>query len=226
MSQRPRIAEDGSFGSQGDHSLITDDKTAAWPTLPVARSSIKQTCIVPSVLGVTVFFTGLPGAGKSTLADALLLKFANVDRKRVNLLDGDIVRKQFSPELGFSKQDRDANIRRIGLAASEITKNGGIAVCAAIAPYDHTRKEVRAMIELVGGFVLIYLSTPLAVCEERDRKGLYAKARAGEITKFTGISDPYEVPTDSEMTIDASSVRPEAAAQDIVMYLSRHGFVV
>jgi sulfate adenylyltransferase len=143
----------------------------------------------------------------------------------VTLLDGDIVRKHLSSELGFSKEHRDINIRRIGFVASEITKNGGIAICAPIAPYDAIRKEVRALIESVGGFVLVYVATPLAICEQRDRKGLYAKARAGLISEFTGISDPYEPPTDAEVVVDAGALPPEEAAREVLLHLERQGYV-
>ena len=127
--------------------------------------------------------------------------------------------------MGFSKEHRDINIRRIGFVASEITKNGGIAICAPIAPYESLRSEARRMIEPGGGFCLIYVSTPLEVCEARDRKGLYAKARAGQIPQFTGISDPYEVPADAEVVIDTSQTTPEEAAQQIILHLEREGFV-
>jgi sulfate adenylyltransferase len=135
------------------------------------------------------------------------------------------VRKHLSSELGFSKEHRDINIRRIGYVASEITKNGGIAICAPIAPYDSTRKDVRAMIEPFGGFILVHLSTPVDVCEQRDRKGLYAKARAGILKEFTGISDPYEEPTDAEVTVDTAELSPEEGAQEIILHLEREGFV-
>ena len=143
----------------------------------------------------------------------------------VTLLDGDLVRKNLSKELGFSKEHRDINIRRIGYVASEITKNGGIAVCAPIAPYDAVRKDVRAMIEPTGGFMLVYVDTPIGVCEERDRKGLYAKARAGIIKEFTGISDPYEEPPDADLVIDTTALTPEEAAQQIVLHLEKEGYV-
>ena len=123
------------------------------------------------------------------------------------LLDGDLVRKHLSSELGFSREHRNINIRRIGCVAFEITKNRGIAICAPIAPYDVTRKEVRAMIEPVGGFIMVYLSTPVEICERRDRKGLYAKARAGILKDFTGISDPYEEPKDAEVVINTRRSR-------------------
>jgi sulfate adenylyltransferase len=136
-----------------------------------------------------------------------------------------VVRKHLSSELGFSKEHRDINIRRIGWVASEITRNGGIAICAPIAPYDSVRKDVRATIEPGGGFVLVHIATPIDVCEERDRKGLYAKARAGIVKEFTGVSDPYEEPADAEITIDTTEVTPEEAAQEIVLYLEREGFI-
>ena len=129
--------------------------------------------------GVTIFFTGLSGSGKSTIANALMTKFLEIGGRPVTILDGDLVRKHLSSELGFSKEHRDINIRRIGYVASEISKNGGIAICAPIAPYDATRKAVRAMVESGGGFILVHVATSIDVCEQRDRKGLYAKARPG-----------------------------------------------
>ena len=143
----------------------------------------------------------------------------------MTLLDGDVVRKHLSSELGFSKEHRDLNIRRIGFVASEISKNGGIALCAPIAPYAETRREVRTLIEAGGGFVLVHVSTPLEVCEARDRKGLYAKARAGILKEFTGISDPYEVPDDAEVVIDTSGVTAAEAAQQVILFLEREGYL-
>jgi len=144
---------------------------------------------------------------------------------QVTLLDGDLVRKHLSSELGFSREHRNINIRRMGYVASEITKNRGIAICAPIAPYDVTRKEGRAMIEPVGGFIMVYLSTPVEICERRDRKGLYAKARAGILNDFTGISDPYEEPKDAEVVINTAEVTPEEAAQAIMLHKEREGFI-
>jgi sulfate adenylyltransferase len=175
--------------------------------------------------GLTIFFSGLSGAGKSTIANVLMTKFLEVGGRPVTLLDGDLVRKHLSSELGFSKEHRDINIRRIGYVASEITKNGGVAICAPIAPYDATRKDVRGMVEPVGGFILVHLSTSVDVCEQRDRKGLYAKARAGILKEFTGISDPYEEPTDAEVRINTAELTPEEAAQEIVLHLEREGFI-
>ena len=175
--------------------------------------------------GFTVFFTGLSGAGKSTVAQVLLVKLLEMGGRPVTLLDGDIVRKHLSSELGFSKEHRDLNIRRIGFVAAEIAKNGGIAVCAPIAPYDSVRKEVRSMVEDRAGFVLVHMATPLEVCEARDRKGLYAKARAGLVREFTGISDPYEPPMDAEVVIDTTSVSAEDAAEMIIRYLEAQGYL-
>jgi len=155
----------------------------------------------------------------------LLVKFLEMGGRPVTLLDGDIVRKNLSSELSFSKEHRDLNIRRIGFVAREITKNGGIAVCAPIAPYDHTRKEVRHSIEATGGFILVHASTSLEVCEQRDRKGLYAKARAGIIPVFTGVSDPYEPPADAEIVLNTADMTPEEAAQEIILYLEKQGYV-
>jgi sulfate adenylyltransferase len=175
--------------------------------------------------GFTLFFTGLSGAGKSTIANVLLVKFLEMGGRPVTLLDGDVVRKLLSSELGFSKEHRDLNIRRIGFVASEITKNGGIAICAPIAPYDSVRKEVRAMVARAGGFVLVHVATPLEICEKRDRKGLYAKARAGLVPQFTGISDPYEIPEDAEVVIDTTRITAEEAAEKVFVYLKREGFI-
>jgi len=175
--------------------------------------------------GFTVFFTGLSGSGKSTIANALLVKLLENGHRRVTLLDGDVVRKNLSSELGFSKEHRDLNILRIGYVASEITKNGGVAICAPIAPYHTTRRQVREAIEAVGGFIEVYVSTPIEECEKRDRKGLYALARAGKIKGFTGIDDPYEVPENPEMVIDTQELSPELAAHRIIVKLESLGFI-
>ena len=175
--------------------------------------------------GFTVLFTGLSGSGKSTIANALMSKFLEMGGRPVTLLDGDLVRKHLSSELGFSKEHRDINIRRIGYVASEITKNGGIAICAPIAPYDQTRRDVREAIEPGGGFLLVHIATPLEVCESRDRKGLYAKARAGIMKEFTGISDPYEEPADADVVIDTTSVTAEESAQQIILHLEAEGYI-
>ena len=166
--------------------------------------------------GLTVFFTGLSGAGKSTLANALMYKLMEMEDRPITLLDGDVVRQHLSCELGFSKEDRDIHVKRIGYVASEITKHGGVAICAPIAPYSNTRRIVRNMIDQVGSFVEIHVSTPLSVCEERDVKGLYKRARAGKILEFTGISDPYEEPVNPEIIIDTSKASVEESSEIIL----------
>jgi sulfate adenylyltransferase len=213
-------------GTELRRHLNQGEKIPDWFTFPEVAAQLRRTHKPPLEQGFTLFFTGLSGAGKSTIANALLVKFLEMGGRRVTLLDGDIVRKHLSSELGFSKEHRDLNIRRIGFVASEITKNGGIAICAPIAPYDSVRKEVRAMVGPMGGFVLIHVATPLEICEERDRKGLYAKARAGLLQQFTGISDPYEVPTDAELVIDTTETTAHEAAERVFAYLEREGFVL
>jgi sulfate adenylyltransferase len=196
-----------------------------WFTYPEVVKELRKSFPPRHKQGVTIFFTGLSGSGKSTIANVLLTKFLEMGGRPVTILDGDLVRKHLSSELGFSKEHRDINIRRIGYVASEITKNGGIAICAPIAPYDSVRKQVREMIAPHGGFILVHVATPVDTCEQRDRKGLYAKARAGIIKEFTGISDPYETPTDAEVTINTADLSPEEAAQEIILHLEREGFV-
>jgi sulfate adenylyltransferase len=196
-----------------------------WFTFPKVADELRRTHPPRSKQGFTVFFTGLSGSGKSTVANVLLVKLLEMGGRPVTLLDGDIVRKNLSSELGFSKEHRDLNIQRIGFVASEITKNGGIAICAPIAPYDEVRQQVRATVEPLGGFVLVHVATPLEVCEQRDRKGLYAKARAGIIKEFTGISDPYEEPTDADIVHDTSEMTPEEAAHRLILHLEAEGYI-
>jgi sulfate adenylyltransferase len=197
----------------------------SWFTFPEVATELRRSYPPRAKQGFTVFFTGLSGSGKSTIANALMVKMLEMGGRPVTLLDGDLVRKHLSSELGFSKEHRDINIRRIGWTAALVTKNGGIALCAPIAPYDSVRKEVRSMVEPNGGFVLVHVATTLELCEERDRKGLYAKARAGVIKEFTGISDPYETPADAEIVIDTADFTPDEAAQEIILYLEREGYI-
>ena len=176
--------------------------------------------------GFTVFFTGLSGSGKSTVANVVAARLREDGAREVTLLDGDLVRQHLSSELGFSREHRNVNVLRIGWVASEITHHGGIAVCAPIAPYDDVRRQNRAMVEATGGgFVLVHVATPLEVCEARDRKGLYAKARAGEIAEFTGISDPYEEPGDAEVVLDTTDIEPEEAAEQVLVHLREAGWL-
>jgi sulfate adenylyltransferase len=212
-------------GTELRRRLMEGREIPEWFTFPEVAQELRRTHPPRQRQGFTVFFTGLSGAGKSTIANVLLVKLLELGGRPVTLLDGDVVRKHLSSELGFSKEHRDINIRRIGFVASEITKNGGIAICAPIAPYASVRQEVREMIEPVGGFVLVYAATPLDVCEGRDRKGMYAKARQGLIKEFTGISDPYEEPKDADLTIDTTDVSPEEAAQEIVLHLESLGYI-
>jgi sulfate adenylyltransferase len=172
--------------------------------------------------GLVVFFTGLSGSGKSTLARGLVDALLEDGRRTLTVLDGDVVRRELSRGLGFSQADRDLNVRRIGWVAAEVARHGGLAVCAPIAPYAATRAAVRAETEAVGDFFLVHVATPLEVCEQRDRKGLYAKARAGLIPQFTGISDPYEQPTDAQLVLDTST-EPLAASLDRLLAALRDG---
>ncbi len=212
-------------GTQLRQRLLDGREIPSWFTYPEVAVELRKTHPPRSAQGFTIFFTGLSGSGKSTIANVLMVKLLEMGGRPVTLLDGDIVRKHLSSELGFSKEHRDINIRRIGFVASEITKNGGIAICAPIAPYDRVRKEVRQMVEPGGGFHLVHLATPLEVCESRDRKGLYAKARAGIVKEFTGISDPYEAPDDAEVAINTAEMSPEEAAQAIILHLEREGYI-
>ena len=212
-------------GTELRQRLSEGREIPSWFTYPEVVAELRRSFPPRPKQGVTIFFTGLSGSGKSTIANVLLTKFLETGGRPVTLLDGDLVRKHLSSELGFSKEHRDINIRRIGYVASEITKNGGIAICAPIAPYDATRKHVRQLIEPFGGFVLVHIATSVEVCEQRDRKGLYAKARAGILKEFTGISDPYEAPADAEVTINTGDLSPEEAAQEIILHLEREGFI-
>jgi len=212
-------------GTQLRQRLNEGREIPPWFTYPEVVNELRRSYPPRHKQGLAIFFTGLSGSGKSTIANVLFTKFLEVGGRPVTLLDGDLVRKHLSSELGFSKEHRDINIRRIGYVASEITKNGGIAICAPIAPYDATRRYVRPLIEPYGGLILVHVATALEVCEQRDRKGLYAKARAGILKEFTGISDPYEEPRDAEVVINTAELTPEEAAQEIILHLEREGFV-
>lgn len=166
--------------------------------------------------GAVVFLTGLSGSGKSTIARALVERLQRADARPVTLLDGDDVRRLLSSGLGFSRQDRELNVRRLGWVASLVSKSGGVAVCAPIAPFESTRQEVRAMAEPVGSFVLVHVATSLEVCEARDRKGLYARARAGDVPDFTGIGSPYEPPLDADLVLDTATTPVDDAVDSIL----------
>jgi sulfate adenylyltransferase len=196
-----------------------------WFSFPKVVAELRRAHPPRHEQGFAVFFTGLSGSGKSTIANALMIKLLEDGSRPVTLLDGDIVRKNLSSELTFSAEHRDLNIQRIGFVASEITKNRGIAICAPIAPYARTRRLVREMISAHGGFIEVYVSTPLEVCESRDRKGLYAKARAGIVKGFTGIDDPYETPERAEVVVDTQDLSADLAAHRILITLEKLGYI-
>jgi len=196
-----------------------------WFSFPAVVSELRRTRPARARQGFTVFFTGFSGSGKSTIANALMVKLMEMGGRPVTLLDGDVVRKNLSSELGFSKEHRDLNIQRIGFVASEITKNGGIAICAPIAPYATTRRAVREMIEQYGAFVEVHVSTTIEECEKRDRKGLYKLAREGKIKEFTGISDPYDVPENPELRLDTENVEVDHCAHQVLLKLEQMGLV-
>ena len=196
-----------------------------WYSYPNVVAELQRAFPPRSKQGFTVFLTGLSGSGKSTIAKVLMVRFMEMCGRPVTLLDGDIVRKNLSSELTFSKEHRDLNVTRIGFVASEITKNGGIALCAPIAPYEEPRAANRELISRYGGYIEIHVATPLEVCEQRDRKGLYAKARKGLVKGVTGISDPYIPPANPELTIDTSRMTPAEAVQEIFLYLEEQGYI-
>ena len=196
-----------------------------WFSFPEVVGELRRRYPPRSRQGFTVFFTGFSGSGKSTIANALMTKLMEIGDRPVTLLDGDIVRKNLSSELGFSKEHRDLNIRRIGYVASEITKNGGIAICAPIAPYARTRRAVREEIEQYGAFLEVHVATSLEECERRDRKGLYKLAREGKIKEFTGISDPYDIPENPEVRLDTENVEVDHCAHQVLLKLEQMGLV-
>jgi sulfate adenylyltransferase len=205
--------------------MLRGEDVPDWVSFPEVLEKLSQVHPTRNRQGFTLFFTGLSGSGKSTLSRIIYAKLVEDGRRPVTLLDGDIVRQNLSSELGFSRDHRNLNIRRIGYVANEITRNGGVAICAPIAPYRDTRRAVRELIEENGAFIEIYVSTPLEVCESRDRKGLYAKARKGIIPEFTGVSDPYDVPERAELVIDTSDISPMEAVQQVLLYLLKEGYI-
>ena len=197
-----------------------------WFSYPEVTKELKKSRPPLDQRGFTIFFTGLSGSGKSTIANGLLIKFLEEGSRPVTLLDGDIVRTHLSSELGFSKEHRSLNVQRIGFVASEITKNGGIAICAPIAPYEHDRKINRELISKVGSFIEVFVNTSLEKCEERDSKGLYKLAREGKIKEFTGISDPYEEPKSPEIVINSDgSKSPQELVNIIFQKLTKMGYI-
>jgi adenylyl-sulfate kinase len=207
-----------------DRTIGVPDSTSPCP--PSIQEIVDRDLPAPAEQGLVLFFTGLSGSGKSTLARALMDKVLEQGSRSVTSLDGDVVRRHLSAGLTFSKEDRETNIRRIGWVAAEISRHGGLAVCSPIAPFDETRQQVRAMVEDAGGaFFLVHVATPLEECERRDRKGLYAKARRGEIPEFTGISSPYEEPEDADVRVDTTGRTIDDALDDVLDALAEAGYL-
>jgi sulfate adenylyltransferase len=212
-------------GTELRRRLVQGRELPAWFTPPEVAAELRRAFPPRAERGFTVFFTGLSGAGKSTIASALCAALRERTGRHVTLLDGDVVREHLSSELSFSRVDRDRNVRRIGFVAAEVTKSGGVAICAPIAPYDAARRDVRRMVGVDGGFVLVHVRTPIGICERRDRKGLYAKARLGLLPDFTGVTDPYEEPTDADLVVDGHGTSPQVVTGRIVEFLEEQGYV-
>ena len=212
-------------GTELRNKLDLGESLPEWFTYPEIEKELKKSIPEKTNRGFTIFFTGLSGSGKSTLANALLIKFLEEGTRPVTLLDGDLVRQHLSSELGFSKEHRSINVKRIGYVASEITKNRGIAICAPIAPYESDRQSNKELISQYGGYVEVFVSTPLEVCEKRDSKGLYALARKGVIKEFTGISDPYESPKNADIVIDSSIENPDILVDEIINKIKQLGYM-
>jgi len=207
-------------GTELRNILDQGNEIPDWFSYPEVAEELKRSRPALNKRGFTIFFTGLSGSGKSTLANGLLIKLLEEGNRPVTLLDGDIVRTHLSSELGFSKEHRSLNVQRIGFVASEITKNGGIAICAPIAPYEQDRKINKEIISKVGGYVEVYVNTSLEKCEQRDSKGLYKLAREGKIKEFTGISDPYEEPKSPDILINSDgSKSPEELVDQLFQKL-------
>jgi sulfate adenylyltransferase len=206
-----------------DDYLVKGRPLPAWFTRPETAAILAEVSPARAKQGFCLWFTGLSGAGKSTIADAAMVMLMERGRQ-VTMLDGDVVRTHLSQGLGFSKADRDTNIRRIGFVAAEIVHHHGAVICAAVSPYEATRNECRAMVG-EDRFVLVFVDTPLAVCEQRDTKGMYAKARRGEVRGFTGIDDPYELPLRPDMVLTTTECTPEDNARAVIAHLLKLGFL-
>jgi sulfate adenylyltransferase len=205
--------------------LDTGAPLPPWFAPPAVMAELRRARPPRSERGLVIFLTGLSGSGKSTIARDLRDRLAEHGQRHVSLLDGDLVRSLLSAGLTFSRADRDLNIARIGYVAAEIARHGGIAICAPIAPFAAARDRVRKMVSEVGDFLLVYVATPVQVCEARDRKGLYAKARAGLISQFTGVSDPYEEPADADLVLDTSALSRDDATDAVIDLLTSGGWL-
>tara|TARA_R110002096_G_scaffold74746_4_gene176954 strand:+ start:15635 stop:17347 length:1713 start_codon:yes stop_codon:yes gene_type:complete len=225
IADRENVTVLNISGTELRRRLFEGLEIPEWFSFPAVVKELRKSRPPRAKQGFTVFFTGFSGSGKSTIANALMVKLMEMGGRPVTLLDGDLVRKNLSSELGFSKEHRDLNIRRIGYVASEITKNGGIAICAPIAPYATTRRAVREDVEGFGAFVEIHVATSIEECERRDRKGLYKLARAGKIKEFTGISDPYDVPTSPELSLETENVDVDNCAHQVLLKLESMGLI-
>lgn len=212
-------------GTQLRRHLHEGSEIPSWFSFPEVVKILRERHPAQASRGFALFFTGLSGAGKSTIAQAVVAQLLERTSRAVTVLDGDEVRKHLSRGLGFSREDRNANVTRIGYVASEIVRHGGVAVCAPIAPYAEARAEARALVEAHGDFIEIHVATALDVCEARDRKGLYAQARSGAISHFTGISDPYEEPLQPELRIDGNAADPAILARHILDLLTKRGLL-
>jgi sulfate adenylyltransferase len=197
-----------------------------WHTPPAVARELAKARPPRRRRGLVLFFTGLSGSGKSTVAHGVAEVLREEGERSITVLDGDVVRRELSKGLSFSKEDRDLNIRRIGWVAAEVARHGGVAICCPIAPYRAARATAREMARAAGGdFILVHVSTPIEVCEARDRKGLYAKARAGLIRGMTGVDDPYEEPADAELVLDTSEMTVDDAVDAVLDYLANGGWI-
>tara|TARA_S200000501_G_scaffold128592_1_gene121495 strand:- start:17498 stop:19180 length:1683 start_codon:yes stop_codon:yes gene_type:complete len=212
-------------GTEFRQKLENGDDIPDWFSYPEVVKQLRRAYPKKTKQGFTLFFTGLSGSGKSTIANGVLSKLLEKGDRKTTLLDGDIVRTHLSSELGFSKEHRDINVKRIGYVASEITKNGGIAICAPIAPFEGPRNENKNLINQFGKYFEIYISTSVEECTRRDTKGLYAKAISGELKGFTGINDPYEIPENPDLKIDTENMTPEESVQEVILFLEKQGLI-
>lgn len=212
-------------GTELRERLRTGAEIPAWFSYPAVIDELRKAYPPKDKQGFTLFLTGLPSSGKSTLANALALRLRELTDRRISLLDGDIIRTHLSKGLGFSQEDRETNITRVGFVAKEITSHGGIAICALVAPFAKPRQMVRDMVSEVGGYIEVYVATPLSICETRDRKGLYKKAREGLVKQFTGISDPYEEPANPDILINTTDRQPEDIVNELINQIKRLGYL-